>query len=324
MTTPGYNTGGQNISGQFGMPLYGFSGFLPFTGNYFFVDETNGSDGNTGGPQDPFATLSQAYSKCTSGNNDVVFLTGTVHTTSTITWAKNKTHLIGLSPNLKTQARARISQSGSTLFTPLVSVSATECIFRNIGSFHGFADASAQICWQDSGGRNEYTRCLFGGMGNATAAAQTGGRSLKITGTTGENTFTDCQIGIDTITRTGANASLEFASGTPRNSFLRCVFPMLAGDANPLFGVGSAAACMDRFQWFQNCLFTNAIGSTATALTAGFSLAASSGGILVFDNCMMLGGNTSTNWGDANAMAQSYIISPATSASLGGLAINPS
>lgn len=319
-----FNPSWINIASQFGMPLFGVSGMKPFTGNYFWVDQTNGSDGNTGGPQDPFKTLSQAHSVCTNNNNDVVFLTGTVHVTATVTWSKSRTHLIGLSPNLKTQARARISQTGSTLFTPLVSVTGSECIFMNIGSFHGFDDASAQICWQDSGGRNEYTRCLFGGMGNATAAAQTGGRSLKITGTTGENTFTDCQIGLDTITRTGANASLEFAAGTPRNTFSRCVFPMLAGDASPLFGIGSAAACMDRFQWFQNCLFTNAIGSTATAITVGFSLAASSGGILVFDNCMLLGGNTSTNWADAAGLAQSYIISPATSASLGGLAINPS
>ncbi len=35
---------GQNISGQFGMPLYGISGMPAFSGNWFWVDETNGSD----------------------------------------------------------------------------------------------------------------------------------------------------------------------------------------------------------------------------------------------------------------------------------------
>ena len=112
----GFNTGGQNISSQFGMPLYGISGLLPFTGNYFWVDETNGSDGNTGGPTDPFSTLSQAYSKCTAGNSDVVFLTGSVHPTAQIAWAKNKTHLIGLSPPSQ-NSRARIAVANTAATT---------------------------------------------------------------------------------------------------------------------------------------------------------------------------------------------------------------
>ena len=40
----GYTQAGLNVSGQFGMPLYGVSGIMPFTGNQFWVDETNGSD----------------------------------------------------------------------------------------------------------------------------------------------------------------------------------------------------------------------------------------------------------------------------------------
>lgn len=309
--------------GMFGLPVGGMSGILPFTGNVFFVNESTGSDGNTGGMYDPLATLTQALALCADGNNDVVFVTGTVHVSSTLTWSKSKTHLIGLAPNLKSQARARISQTGSTVFTPLVSVTATECIFRNIGSFHGFANASAQICWTDSGGRNEYTNCLFGGMGNATAAAQAGGRSLLVSGSTGENTFRDCQIGLDTITRTGANATLEFASGTPRNTFVNCVLPMLAGDADPLFIKTGAAGAIDRFQWFQGCLFANAIGSTATAITQAVVMAASAGGVLVMQRCTLLGGNTSTNWGDATAMTQMYVDGGAPTAATTGLAVNP-
>lgn len=311
------------LSTQFGMNLYGIVGLPPFTGNVFWVNQTTGSDGNTGGPSDPVATISQAYSQCVDGNNDVVLLTGTVNITATLTWAKSKTHLIGLAPNLSSQARARISQTGSTLFTPLVSVTASECIFRNIGSFHGFANASSQVCWSDSGGRNEYTRCLFGGMGNATAAAQAGGRSLVLSGTTGESTFTECQIGLDTITRTGANASLEFSGGIPRVVFRDCIFPMLAGDANPLFVKTAAASAIDRWELFDRCSFINAINSTGTALTVGVSMAASAGGVLVMKDSVLLGGNTSTNWGDTAALAQMYIDMPQPAAATGGLAIVP-
>lgn len=316
----GYSTGGNNISGQFGMPLYGISGVLPFGGNYFFVDQTNGSDGNTGGPQDPFRTLTQAHTACLANNNDVVFLIGTSHQTATLVWSKSRTHLIGLAPNLLSQARARISQTGSTVFTPLVSVTASECIFRDIGTFHGFANASAQIAVAVTGGRNEFTRCLFGGMGDATAAAQAGGRSLTISGT-GENTFVDCQIGLDTITSSAANASLELLAATPRNVFRSCIFPRMTSSATTLMVKTAASGAIDRFTLFQDCQFINAIQSTSTQMTVAFSMAASAGGMMLLKGCESIG---STKWGDAAALAQMYIDMPVVSAAAGGLAIVPS
>jgi hypothetical protein len=278
----GFTQAGNNISGQFGMPLYGVSGLLPFTGNVFWVNESTGSDGNTGGPQDPFATLSQAHTKCTANNNDIVFLTGTVHTTATTTWSKSRTHLIGLTDHLNSQARARISSSGSSVFTPLVNVTASECKFINIGTFYGFNDASTQICWNDSGGRNEYNGCLFGGMGNTTAAAQTGSRSVTITGGSGECTFTDCQFGLDTVTRSAANATLELLSGTPRNVFRRCIFTMLTSSASALhITVGSGG--MDRWALFDSCFFVNCVESTSTAISAAIIANASAGGAVLLN-----------------------------------------
>lgn len=318
--TTGYNTGGQNISGQFGMPLYGISGVLPYGGNYFFVDQTNGSDGNTGGPQDPFKTLSAALTRCQADNNDVVFFAGTIHLTATLTWSKAKTHLIGLGAGTVGSSRSRISQTGSSVFTPLVSVTASGCRFENIATFHGFADASAQICWSDSGGRNYYKRCDFLGMGNATAAAQTGGRSLVVTGTTGENTFEECQIGLDTITRSAANASLELAGGTPRNIFLRCIFPAITSSAGAFFVLASAAAAMDRFQWFQDCLFVNAVNSTSTTMTDAFSIVASSGGMIVLQRCTSVG---CTGLGTAASLSQMWIDGGAPTAATSALAVNP-
>ena len=316
-----YTKGGQNISGQFGMPLYGIAGIPAFTGNWFWVDQTNGSDGNTGGPQDPLKTLSAAHSLCTANNNDVVFLTGTVHITATLTWSKSRTHLIGLAPKLLSQARARISQTGSTVFTPLLAISASECIFEDIGTFHGFADASAQIAVAVTGGRNAFRRCLFGGMGEATAAAQAGGRSLTITGSTGENTFEDCQIGLDTITSSAANASLELLGATPRNVFRRCIFPRMTSSATTLMVKTTASGAVDRFTLFQDCQFINAIQSTSTQMTVAFSMAASAGGMMLLKGCESIG---STKWGDAGALAQMYIDMPVVSAAAGGLAIVPS
>lgn len=277
------------LASQFGGPLYGISGMPPFTGSAFWVSESTGSDGNTGGPQDPFATLSQALSQCVDGNNDIVFLTGTVHVTATVAWNKSKTHLIGLSPPLRSQARARISQTGSTVFSPLVLVTGSECIFRNIGSFHGFADASTQIDWKDSGGRNSYTNCAFYGMGNATAAAQAGSRSLVVDGSTGENTFTECVIGNDAVLRaTGTNASLELTGATPRNVFSRCTFQSIVSNTADLH-VLVASGGIDRYALFEECKFFNAINSTGSTMAVAFTVNASAGGSVLLNQCTSVG-----------------------------------
>lgn len=273
-----------------GVPTIGTGGLLPFTGNYFFVNETTGSDGNTGGAQDPFATLTRALALCTSGNNDVVFLTGTVHVTATVAWSKNNTHLIGLAGPIQTNQRARISSSGSTVFTPMVSVTGRGCIFLNIGAFHGYADASTQICWAETGGNNYYGQVSFLGMANATAAAQAGSRSLTVgSAGSGENTFMNCQIGLDTVTRSAANYSLEFLGGSPRNTFRNCIFPSFASATSPAFiNVGSGA--IDRFQVFDNCYFINEIKSGGSStLAQAFNVSGSAGGLLFLNNCGVYG-----------------------------------
>lgn len=287
MITPG---NGPFLSSQFGMPLYGIAGLPPFSGYTYWVDETNGSDGNTGGPADPFKTLSHAHSVCIDGNNDVVVFSGTIHTTATIAWSKSFTHLVGLTAPSQNN-RARISQTGSTVFSPLVNVTGQGCIFKDLGTFHGFNDASAQICWTDAGGRNSYQNVQFFGMGNATAAAQAGSRSLLISGSTGENLFTGCSIGLDTVVRaTNANASLEFTGGSPRNRFRGCVFAADVSDASDThvtIGVGG----IDRWVIFDDCIFSNAEygGPGATAMTAAFSVDASAGGQVILNNCISVG-----------------------------------
>lgn len=272
-----------------GIPTFGAGGLLPFSGNYFYVNESTGSDGNTGGAQDPFATLTRALALCTSGNNDVIFLTGTVHTTATVAWSKNNTHLIGLAGPIQTNQRARISSSGTSVFTPLVNVTGRGCIFTNLGTFHGFADASAQICWVEGGGNNYYGHVSFFGMANATAAAQTGGRSLTIgTNITGENTFENCTIGLDTITRSAANYTLEFLSQSPRNTFRNCIFPVLTSSASAAF-ITAGASTIDRDQVFDNCYFINQIKSTSTTLTQAFNISSSCGGLFLLSDCAVYG-----------------------------------
>lgn len=305
-------------------------GKLLAVGNVYYLNPVNGNDTTgDGSSAKPYKTLATAYAACVSGNNDVVVLIGDGSTTATarvdaaFTWAKNATHLLGIcSPTLMSQ-RARIAPTASTTaFKAFFTVSGNGCIFQNIQWFHGFSTGTtAMICMTVSGSRNVFQNCHFAGMGDAASAADTGSRSLKLT-TGGENVFEDCTVGIDTVTRSDANASLELASGTTRNVFRRCIFPFHTSAAGVLGILGTGNACVDRFCAFEDCSFINAIKSASTQMTvlASFTTA-DPGGLLWFRRSSGVG---FTKFGDTNALANSYIEMPAVSASAGGLGVNPS
>lgn len=335
---------------SFGIPVLGGAN-IPFTGTYYFVNPATGSDGNTGkSPGRAFATLYKAHSVMTSGNNDVCYLIGngaasgsarlslanaqsvdSSVSVGTLVWSKNACHLIGICAPTGVAQRARIAPPSGTYTQAtfgsgnFVTVSGSGCYFANFSLFNGFSTGGTnQICWTDTGSRNAYQNVDFGGMADATSAADAGSRSLKIgSAGSGELTFVGCTIGIDTVTRSAANASLELAGGTPRNRFINCIFPFQTSSATVLGILGTGAACMDRQQVFQGCSFINNIKSTSTQMTALASLtSASPGGLLYFDPTSATVGIT--KFGDTNALANSYIACPAPSAAAGGLGVNPS
>jgi hypothetical protein len=274
---------------------------LPYTGRYIWVQEPSGYStaapaGGQGTQQQPYTRLDTAVSAATSGNNDVIMLLGTVHLDATLTWNKDKLHMIGVCAPLMRGKRARISAGTplvSTYYTPMVSVTGQGCQFYNFGTFYGIADNSALICWADSGGRNSYDNVEFLGFGSTNTAAQTTSRTFVLSGSTGECTFRNCVFGVDTIARTAANYTLEITGGSPRNTFDGCRFECLAtgggsGAAHLLVGSGG----IDRYLDFKNCIFGNSTGSTGSTLTQMFSVHASAGGNI---NCIQTWFNGATN-----------------------------
>ncbi len=312
------------------------------TGNVLYCDPVNGLDTNNGQVPasagvpgtGPVATLAAGYALLRNGFNDVLILIGNGQASgsariATFTWSKNAAHLVGICAPSAVSQRARIANAttaGLTMTANFFTVSGNGCLFSNLSWFHG-AGASqtgiaADICMTVSGSRNAFINCDFEGMGDlggvVVSPTDAGSRNLKLTG--GENYFGHCNVGLDTVTRTGANASVEFASGCARNYFENCTFPFLSGDGATLGILGTGAACMDRWQLFKNCVFMNCVKSTATTMTALISLtSASPGGMIVMQDCMSVG---STKLGDTNALANTFIYGPVASTA-GFLADNP-
>lgn len=276
---------------SFGVPILGSGALPPFTGNYWFVQETQtpGAIAGEGQVGSPFNTLGQALAAATNNNNDVIFITGTVHLTAPLAWNLSNTHLIGLSNGIKQGKRARISPLGGTAaFGPLVNVTGSGCLFSNFGTFFGFpiTGATSPIGWQDTGGRNCYNGVEFLGFGDATVttgtANQTGARAFKFNTNVGESTFADCVFGVDTVQRGAVNYTLEIAGAAPRMTFERCRFVADlaaggAGGSHILIGSGG----IDRACYFEDCDFMVDTLSGSTAMTQVANISPSAGGVVM-------------------------------------------
>jgi hypothetical protein len=309
---------------------------LGTTGNVFYLDPVNGFDGNSGqqpaptgvGGQGPVQSLAKGYALLRSGYNDVLVLIGNGAASGSarivnFTWAKNAAHLIGVCAPSAISQRARIANattSGLTLTAGFFTVSGNGCLFQNVSWFHGAGAGqtgiAGDICMTVSGSRNAFINCDIEGMGDSTSATSTTSRNLKITA--GENYFKHCNIGLDTVTRTGANSTVEISGNAARNIFEDCTFPIYSSDGAQFSFLAAAAAAIDRFTLFKNCTFINSLGSGSTIQAELLHIVASSGGIVVFD--------TQTVWmatatGDATTKTQLYMAGTAATSTTGGKAI---
>lgn len=251
---------------------------VPFSSNasYYFVDPANGSDDNDGlTPAKAMATIIAAEDKCVANRHDTVFyIAGSsgLNMTAALTWDKNYTHLIGICAPSHVAQRARIFQlSTLTGASPLFTISATGCIFKNFYCFQGVDDATSLINWQVSGGRCYFENIHFAGGGHATMAID-GCKSLRLVGSSGEHMFRQCTFGVDTIAAATGVACLSISGGTPRNIFEDCNFILYSAAAGAMFVEWEALSAVDRYMLFKRCSFMN---TGATTMSEAFSIPAS-------------------------------------------------
>lgn len=300
-------------------------------GNLIWIDGTNGSDSNYGTKEAPLKTLdgtNGAYARARDGKHDIIVIksTGnaasecTVRLDAAFTWAKESVHLVAQTPVIPLfSPRARLAPTPTTTaFANFFTLSGNNCFFHNIQFWHGFnTGTTSAIAMTVSGQRNLFRNCHIAGMADNESADNANSRCVKLTG--GENRFEDCVIGVDTINRSAANASIEFASGTARNVFDRCIFPIHADATTPLLVKVAAAAASDRFQLFRDCVVWNHGTSTIAGLC---TLAAAMGGYLAFVRPIVL--RSITGFGtDATSRGQIYITGPTDGSTVSGVGYNP-
>jgi hypothetical protein len=228
---------------------------------YVHSENPNANDANWGtDPEHPMSTILAGYNRLTAGQNDVLVVVGQntpYPIAADFDWAKDFTHLIGVSTNLYGEGqRVRIEASAALDLTVVMTISAKGSYFRNI-KFFNYNDAAADsgAVLLDGANRCVFENIQFAGMGSAVAAARAGSYSLKLDAAE-ENQFVRCVIGLDTISRAAANAELVMDGSGYRNYFDKCIFKSLSVTAGK-FLVSLLATNVPWVTIFEDCLFSN-------------------------------------------------------------------
>jgi len=288
-----------------GVPIMAGIPFHPLA-KYYFVDATNGSDGNDGRTLDKsLATLIAAEDKTVANHHDTVFIVG--HSLNRLTaqllWDKSYTHLIGICAPTRVAQRTRIFQLSTLDTSPLMNITASGCIFKNFYIYQGVDKAASLLDVQVTGSRNYFENVHFAGGGHATQAIN-GGASLKLNGAN-ENTFVNCTIGIDTIEAATGMTAITFDGSSSRNIFENCLINLMISHTNAVLVELIDATSVDRYTIFRNCDFFSNSTNKGTAMASAFVIPSghtTTASILLRD-CAGLG---FTDW-DADARGIVYL-----------------
>lgn len=285
------------------------NGAVQWPGNVYYVDAANAGNG-VGSIDSPYNSLLSAYSRAVAGNNDIIVIVGngatsaTARLAATLDWAKNATHLVGITAPVMEAQRARISTVAgqATNINPLMTISASGCILQNFSYFQGVGEAATdEQLLNITGSRNYFENVQFGGMGHANGAARAGSYCILLSGG-GENFFQGCSIGLETIQRSAANANVRVRSGAQRNQFWNSVFAMAASQTSPLFlDVNASNALNGSTMTLRGCTLRALlnVGGAATPAVA-MTIAADANGTVVIQDSTAV----ATDWCAASALVQ--------------------
>lgn len=290
---------------------------LPSIGNIWYVNATNGSNTSykVNDPAQPLATVAAALSAATADQDDVIVVTGSSSTgrtteTGVVTWNKRRTHLLGNGAGRRINPRQGVGVYASDTASAFV-ISAANCVFSNL-SFAAFGDTDIMV--EITGNYNTFNNVHFQGIANTTAAGETGARAVLITAA-GELEFNNCTFGVDTVTRTAVNATVEqTGSACERNKYINCDFLIFTSDAGAVHFKADTGNCYERYCLFDNCRFLNADTASSTTLTTVMDLSTTGNGTVLIKDSYSKG---ATDW--ANNFNNVFLTMPLTDTDEGGL-----
>lgn len=245
-----------------GVPLP--SGGLPFTfGKYYFVnaDSGKGSDDNNGLRADQaFATVSKAVSTVTSGNYDVIVMSGnTPHTfTAELAVTKSRIHFYGADGggrHFGPRCRWEMASGGSANSAILTNTGVGNT-FTNIKMFN--TDTSTSFAVADGGEYSLFTNCE---MVNTVNLGTVTDAHLLANGDS--CVYRSCSIGSSqdgheySAARGNVLFSREIITGKVcrDSTFEDCIFPVQSTNSGASCFLLTGATDVERVLWVKSCTF---------------------------------------------------------------------
>ena len=278
-------------------------------GKIWHVKPYSGHDSRDGKtPDKAFKTLAQAQSKAVADRNDIVLLYAESNTaanttdyqSSTLDWAKDMVHLIGVNAGSPLSHRSRIAfastyATASNLFT----LSADACLIANVALFAGVTSTSPTGCVQQTGDKNHWLNCMISGIGADTNDIA-GAYSLYLNGVQ-ETLFEDCYIGLETIDAgSAANSEILLASTVKNNIFRGCTIirRIEHGTNHPLIKIAAATSLEGVNLFERNCGFISHSTNNAYSNAGVFKFAVTptQGKIIIDPTCYATNGTTAGKW----------------------------
>jgi hypothetical protein len=300
-------------------------------GDVWHVKPASGSDSNDGvSPDTALKTLGEAQDRATANQNDIVLLyaesnsaSGTTdYQSATLDWAKDFVHLIGVGAAPFIGHRSRVAflstyATASNLFT----LSGDGCYVANIEFFAGVVDTNPTGCMLVTGQRTHVHNCQISGIGD-THNDIAGAYSLKVGYPAGENLFTHCYIGLDTVIRATATQEVQITgtgAGTrvPRVTFENCMINSYTSGST---FKALATSYGDRFVLLDNCKIAASLaaasgGPTGAVAPTGAISNSNMNGAVMLHNTSVFGYANVTTTDDAQTLVMAPL--PGVDAGLG-------
>lgn len=263
-------------------------------GNTWYVDYTNGSDGNTGkSPEEAFKTIQQAHDQATTNNHDVIYLSAYAEhvPTTMITITKNRLHFIGADfrpGSIGIGARCRVGMGDSTTAADIAVMQNTGVgnTFSGI-KFSSSSTVAASLYTVAEGGEYSiYYGCEFYKSSDLdeTAAAEVlnNGDSAQWINCTFGSTV---NIVADNKIRPNMLLTATLSGKKCRDNVIdNCLFLVKAAGTEAVRIYGANATDVERMLLVKNSVFlSNALGAATPAHAVGFGVAQTEGTVLLKD-----------------------------------------
>lgn len=253
------------VESMFGQPQITGGTVIPFTsGNYIFVDATNGSDGNSGQSwAEAVKTIAQAYSMTANNRDDVIVLStnATHNLTAMLSITNSRVHFVGDPHGRRYGQAAKIGMGVTTATTDVFMV-------------------------KNTGVRNTFTGIKFTNGNTLT-------QNVAAVGEGGEyTTYRNCEFYDSTKLTSDTHAELVCNGDSAQ--FYDCTFGSLADAVSGnkvrpavlLTASTVSSGTVSRDVLFDNCKFWKQAGGTATAMVKGGATDVER--VMEFHNCQFI------------------------------------